>query len=101
MGHLIYATTTRTDLDDRALAHLQIVIMTKLRRRQAFAFSWKNPAANGGGRHTIWIAPEIPLEFIYGSGPAPVINMGWVEALMLTANTSTGLYLVPEPAQRS
>jgi hypothetical protein len=101
MGHLIYATNSRTDLDDRTLAHLQIVITNKLRRRESFAFSWKNPAINGDGRRTIWIAPEIALEFVYDGDRVPVINMAWVEALMLAANTSGGLRLIPEPVQPS
>jgi hypothetical protein len=101
MGHLIYDSRTRTELDDRALAHLQIVIVNKLRRRESFTFSWKNPASEGDGRRTIWIAPEIPLEFVYLGGRAPSINMAWVEAMMLAANTSAGLHLVREPAAAS
>jgi hypothetical protein len=97
VGHLVYDSKSRTQLDDRALAHLQIVITNKLRRKESFAFSWKNPAAEGDGRRTIWIAPEIPLEFVYAGGRPPAINFEWVEALMHTANTAAGLHLVPEP----
>jgi hypothetical protein len=97
MGHLTYNTSTRTDIDDRALAHLQIVMVGKLRRKESFAFSWKRPAAEGDGRLTAWIAPEIPLLFTYNGGRQPAINKTWVEALMFTANTSAGLHLVPEP----
>ena len=98
MGRLIYDSNSRTEMEDRALAHLQIVITNKLRRKESFSFSWKNPAAEGDGRRTIWIAPEIPLEFIYSGGRPPAINAAWVEALMMTANTAAGLHLVPEPA---
>lgn len=98
MGHLVYDSRTRTEMEDRALAHLQIVIINKLRRKESFSFSWKNPASEGDGRHTIWIAPEIPLEFVYLGGRAPSIDMAWVEAMMLAANTSAGLHLVREPA---
>ncbi|OUE08089.1 hypothetical protein CMsap09_03990 [Clavibacter michiganensis] len=98
MGHLIYDSRSRTEMEDRALAHLQIVIINKLRRKESFSFSWKNPPSEGDGRRTIWIAPEIPLEFVYLGGRAPAINMAWVEAMMLAANTSAGLHLVREPA---
>lgn len=97
MGHLIYDSTCRIELEDRALAHLQIVIINKLRRKENFAFSWKNSVADGDGRRTVWLAPEIPLEFVFSGGRPPAINMTWVEALMTTANTSAGLHLTPEP----
>jgi hypothetical protein len=45
MGKLIYNVNTSTEIDDRALAHLQIVIIGKLRRQESFAFSWKTPQA--------------------------------------------------------
>lgn len=98
MGQLIYDTQVRTEIDDRALAHLQIVMLNKLRRRESFAFSWKNPAAEGDGRSTIWVAPELSLWFKYaGSRPAR-INGAWVQALMVEANGAAGLHLVQEPA---
>jgi hypothetical protein len=97
VGQLIYNTATRTEIDDRALAHLQIVMINKLRRRECFAFSWKRPASEGDGRMTAWIAPEIPLLFTFSGSRPPAINMAWVEALMTTANTSAGLHLVREP----
>jgi hypothetical protein len=97
VGQLIYDTDVRTEIDDRALAHLQIVMLGKLRRRESFAFSWKNPAAEGDGRSTIWIAPELSLWFRYSGGRQPAINADWVHALMVTANTAAGLHLVPEP----
>ena len=34
----------------------------------------------------------------YGSR-SPSINRAWVDALMSTANTPVGLYIVPEPAE--
>jgi len=97
MGRLIYGASTRADVDDRALAHLQLVILAKLRRREGFAFSWRNPASEGGGRRTVWIHPGIRLEFQYAEDTAPGIDGSWAEALMRTANTAAGLHLVPEP----
>ena len=98
MGHLIYDSRSRTEMEDRALAHLQIVIINKLRRKESFSFSWKNPASEGDGRRTAWISPEIPILFAFSGGRPPAINMAWVEAMMLAANTSAGLHLVREPA---
>jgi hypothetical protein len=99
MGKLIYNVNTSTEIDDRALAHLQIVIIGKLRRQESFAFSWKNPASEGDGRSTIWIAPQLALHFRYSGGRPPTINRLWVEALMASANSTAGLHVVPEPTE--
>jgi hypothetical protein len=97
MGKLIYNVNTSTEIDDRALAHLQIVIVGKLRRQESFAFSWKNPASEGDGRSTIWLAPQLALHFRYSGGRPPAINRQWVEALLASANSPAGLHLLPEP----
>ncbi|OUE25872.1 ATP-dependent DNA ligase [Clavibacter michiganensis] len=97
MGRLIYDTQVKTEIDDRALAHLQVVMLNKLRRRESFAFSWKNPAAEGDGRSTIWVAPELSLWFKYSGSRPPSLNSAWVQALMAEANTPAGLHLVVEP----
>lgn len=39
MGKLYYDSTLNTDIDDRTLAHLQVVIGAKLRRGESFYFS--------------------------------------------------------------
>ena len=75
MGRLVYGASTRVDVDDRALAHLQLVIVAKLRRREGFAFSWRNPGSEGGGRRTVWIHPGVPVEFHFAED-APVIDRG-------------------------
>jgi hypothetical protein len=98
MGQLIFDSSTRTTIDDRALAHLQIVMLNKLRRRESFAFSWKYPASEGDGRSTVWVAPELPLHFRFSGSRPPAINPAWVDLLMDSANTGSGLHLVPEPA---
>lgn len=60
MGKFTYETTTKVDFDDRILAHLQLVITTKLRRSEAFTFTWKDDASIGDGRTTggLYIVPE-------------------------------------------
>jgi hypothetical protein len=97
MGKLTYDSTVVVDFEDRLLAHLQMVITTKLRRGESFAFSWRDEAAVGDGRTTIWLHPGLPLVFKYFGGKQPSINRMWVEALLQTANSSAGLHIVPEP----
>ncbi|MBC7442912.1 MAG: ATP-dependent DNA ligase [Ramlibacter sp.] len=84
--------------DDRTLAHLQSVISTKLQRKEGFYFTWTDdPGAGGGGRNTIWIHPGIPLSFKFSTGHPPHLNQRWLEALLRTANTASGLKIVSEP----
>jgi hypothetical protein len=49
MGKLVYAGTTEIGFEDRVLAHLQIVIGLKLRRKEGFFFSWRDDQASGTG----------------------------------------------------
>jgi hypothetical protein len=99
MGKLSYDSSLVVDFDDRVLAHLQIVISAKLRRRESFMFSWRDDAAVGDGRTAIWLDPSATLVFKYLGGRQPVINRRWIEALSAVANSNTGLHLVPEPTE--
>jgi hypothetical protein len=90
MGHLIHDTTTRTQIDDRALAHLQVVIVDELRRRESSTCSWKDPASEGDGRSTVWIAPESPLRSTSSGSRPRVIEARWAEALLLKAGSTAG-----------
>ncbi len=97
MGTLTYDVVYKVDFDDRALTHLQMVIAAKLRRGESFNFSWVKDPAEGSGRTTIWMHPAIPLVYEFAGSRHPSINRAWVEALMVTANSTGGLYLVEEP----
>ena len=81
-------------IEDRALAHLKVVIATKLRRQESFTLSWQH--FDGSGRSTIWIHPSIPLRFVFGGEQAPQLNLKWIEALMSSANSTGGIALVEE-----
>ncbi|WP_241977517.1 ATP-dependent DNA ligase [Cryobacterium cheniae] len=84
--------------DDRTLAHLQSAINIKLQHQEGFHFTWSDePHAVGSGRNAIWIHPGIPLSFKFSTAHPPHLNRSWLEALLRTANTTTGLELVPEP----
>lgn len=83
--------------DDRALAHLQIVITTKLRLRQSFLFSWSDSTAQGSGRNSIWLDPTSILYYRFDGSRPPWINRDWVSALATSANSGTGLAFTAEP----
>jgi len=101
MGRLMYDHTTAIEFDDRVLAHLQIVIGTKLRRSESFYFSWADDPAMGDGRNAIWLHAALPLRFRFDGSRRPAINRAWIEALMNVANSTDGLRVLPEPTQTS
>jgi hypothetical protein len=100
MGRLIYNSSQRElEIDDRTLAHLRVAILNKLRRSESFAFTWEHGVENGSGRTTLWLHESIPLQFVFSGNRAPRMNRNWVEALLLQANSTAGLQLVPEPEE--
>ena len=97
MGKFIYEGSQKTEVEDRALLHLQLVITAKLRRGEPFPFSWREDVSVGGGRTTVWLHPGSSLVFKYYGSRQPSINRAWTEALAYTANSPGGLYVTPEP----
>lgn len=101
MGKFIYEDSIKTEIEDRALTHLQLVITAKFRRGEPFNFTWKEDNSVGGGRTTVWVHAGSAIVFKYSGSRQPAINREWTEALAFTANSPSGLYLVPEPAEGS
>ncbi|WP_417510109.1 hypothetical protein [Microbacterium sp.] len=83
-------------IDDRALAHLKVVIATKLRRQESFTLSWKHADGDPVGRSTIWVHPSIPLRFVFDEPDGLPLSARWVEQLMHSANSTGGILLVDE-----
>lgn len=98
MGRFIYDNTQKVDIEDRALTHVQIVMVSKLRRGEPFGFSWKDDRSTGGGRTTVWIHSHANLVFKYSGSKPPAVNRAWIHALDSIANAPSGLYVVPEPS---
>ena len=100
MGKFIYGTPSiSVDFDDRLLAHLKAVILSKVRRGESFTFSWEYSVATGSGHSSIWIHPTIPLQFDFLGGREPRLNRAWVEELVRLSNSPAGLRPVPEPPE--
>lgn len=97
MGTFMYGTSVRVEIEDRALAHLQVVISDKLRRDEPFPFVWRDEVGFGGGRTAVWLHPRGSFVFQYRGGRMPLLNSAWIDALAFAASAPTGLYLVPEP----
>lgn len=95
MGLMFYGGTNEPIwIEDRALAHLKVVIATKLRRNESFTLSWRHP--DGSGRSTIWLHPAIPLRFVFDEPEPPPLSPEWITAMANSANSSGGISLVPE-----
>jgi hypothetical protein len=98
MGHLLYGDHSPSiEIDDRALTHLQFVILAKLRRQESFAFSWTESSTAGSGRSTIWLHPSVTLRFRFAGNRTPSLNGAWLAQLSDLANSAGGLRCVAEP----
>ena len=98
MGSLLYgSSSTKIAFDDRALAHLQIVITAKLRRREGFVLSWTNSTVDGSGRGAIWLDPSSTIYFRYDGSRSPNINREWINILAISSNAPAGLIFTLEP----
>jgi hypothetical protein len=96
MGILHYGPTLEVVFDDRVLAHLQLVIGAKLRRKEGFFFSWRDERPDNEGRSTVWLEASIPLLFRYDAERMPVINREWLDVLSRSSNSAQGLLLTDE-----
>lgn len=95
MGSIRY-DGERVEFEDRLLAHLQIVIVQKLRRGDGFLMSWVNSLSIGSGRTSIWLDRTIPLRFSFAGSRSPSINREWLHTLEQSAGSSTGLIVTGE-----
>ena len=95
MGTIYYGgSATPIHIEDRALAHLKVVIATKLRRNESFTVSWRHPDDQPRGRSTLWLHPSIPLRFVFDDPEPAELSREWIEELASSANSSGGIMLV-------
>ena len=96
VGKLIYKGGGQPiEIEDRTLAHLRLVFMTKLRRGEPFSFETQSRMSTH--RVDLWVHPSLPLQFHFTGSRPPKINHRWIEVLMDSANSADGLRVVPEP----
>jgi|SRR5688572_18040425 hypothetical protein len=96
MGTLTYDSTITAEFDDRLLNHLQVVIWSKLRRGEHFAFTFSGQAPPAK-RTSVWCSPTIPMAFQFESADPVELNPTWVKVLTKSANSAAGLQPLPEP----
>lgn len=92
MGTLYYgASRTPIRIDDRILAHLKLVVTSKLRRNEPFLISWHDANDVGGGRSSIWLHPACDLHYKFDGGTAAAIDQDLIEQLSIAANAARGI----------
>lgn len=83
MGTLEYnSSRPPIEVDDETLAHLKIVIGTKLRRQESFMMTWLPDEKTPSGRLTIWMHPSIPLVLDFKASKMPQIDPKRIERMM-------------------
>ena len=95
MGTLNYGPK-QYKVDDRLLAHLQVLISLKLRRGENFFLSWPKGTADGSGRISIWVDNGVAIACEYDGGRPPTIQREWVESMAEAAGSSLGLQVTPD-----
>ena len=97
MGTLYYGgSETPIEIEDRALAHVKVVIATKLRRSESFTLSWRHADGQPRGRSTVWLHPSIPLRFVFDDPEPAELSRAWIEDLAQSANSSGGILLIAQ-----
>jgi hypothetical protein len=98
MGTLQYDGVL-VEFDDRLLAHLQIVIVGKIRRGESFLMSWRDSSETGNGHSAVWIHPAQNLYFKFAGGRSAAINQDWLTQLTDSANSARGMLITKEPLE--
>lgn len=94
MGRLRYDGTSEPILiDDETLAHLKVIVGTKLRRQESFMMTWLPREGGDPGRLTVWIHPAIPLQFLFTSADPQNIEKHRIEEMMHALNASGELVI--------
>lgn len=97
MGTIVYGAERRIHVDDRTLAHIKSVVVTKLRRQESFTLSCLQVQGEPGSRISLWIHPSIPLQFEFDTADRHELNREWLTNLMVSANASGDLRIEDEP----
>ncbi|MCK2029548.1 MULTISPECIES: DUF7882 family protein [Microbacterium] len=94
MGRLRYdGTSDPIIIEDVTLAHLKIIIATKLRRQESFMMTWAPRDSGPNKRATVWIHPAIPLQFGFDEEQPPAVDPQRIAELMQHLNASGELVL--------
>jgi hypothetical protein len=92
MGYLYYGDSDDPfELPDTLLAHLKVVITTKLRRRESFTLTWKHVDGAAHHRSALWLQEAIPLRFVFSSAEVTEVQPPVLQEFAQMANSANGL----------
>ncbi|MGR0219960.1 DUF7882 family protein [Agromyces sp. ZXT2-6] len=83
----------RIELDDELLAHVALVVFSKLRRNEPLLVSWTDPA---GSPAQAWLHPNATIVARHTAGADTTIDRRRAERMMVAANSNWGLRLTTE-----
>jgi hypothetical protein len=83
-----------TELDDRTLAHIRVVITNKLRTGRSLTLTWTDSKQNGGGATSVLLHAASHIRFHFADALIPQLNREWLTRLAKSADGPEGL--VPE-----
>jgi len=95
MGVLRY-DGAQVEFGDRLLTHLQVVVVQKFRRAEAFPMSWLKSTGIGSGRSSVWMSPQLPVRFDFLGSRVPEMNRAWIDRMLESAGSARGLIVVNE-----
>jgi hypothetical protein len=91
---LYYGNATEPIIvDDTQLAHVKVVVTTKLRRNESFTLTWTHHDDSPGERTTLWLQPSIPLRFVFDHAEASQLDPNLLRTLAEQAHSAAGLSL--------
>lgn len=87
MGRLEYnSSRPPIEIEDGTLAHLKIIIATKLRRQESFMMTWVPVGDTPDRRMSAWISPSIPLVLAFDAPKPASIDPARVTHMMEALN---------------
>lgn len=94
MGKLTYGAIQRQIvMDDRLLAHLEVVVIARLRRNNALTLRWVEKPEAGDGRRSIWLHPNSDLYFEYDDADHGELDRELLDRLVRAADSNAGINL--------
>jgi len=92
MGCLYYGDSDQGIMvPDALLAHLKVIITTKLRRRESFTLMWRHDIAEPHGRSALWLQEAIPLRFVFDTEASDELQPSVLQEFSRMANSTGGL----------
>lgn len=101
MGTLTYGGATAYEIDDRTLAHLKLVITTKLRRNESFTLTCQRSDHDAEQRTALWLQPAIPLRFEFGTAEGDALDPDLLQEFAEAATTNAGIIVDTSPVAQT